>query len=156
MTGSTKAATKKKSTRGRKTRYAKSICAMVQNYCLLGATDTELAAFLEISERTLNNWKKAHPEFMQSIKDGKEIADAKVGMALFQRATGYSHNDVHISNYQGDITETEIVKHFPPDPTSMIFWLKNRQKEKWRDVKAIEGGDPEQPLVIKTVNYKDA
>jgi hypothetical protein len=26
-----------------------------------------------------------------------------------------------------------MVKHYPPDPTSMIFWLKNRQPQKWRD-----------------------
>jgi len=24
-------------------------------------------------------------------------------------------------------------KHYPPDATSAIFWLKNRQRDKWRD-----------------------
>ncbi|EFB1429709.1 terminase, partial [Escherichia coli] len=24
-------------------------------------------------------------------------------------------------------------KYYPPDTTAAIFWLKNRQKDKWRD-----------------------
>ena len=33
----------------------------------------------------------------------------------------------------GIIVKTKLIKHYPPDSTAMIFWLKNRQKEKWRD-----------------------
>ncbi len=25
------------------------------------------------------------------------------------------------------------IKHYPPDTTACIFWLKNRQRDKWRD-----------------------
>lgn len=25
------------------------------------------------------------------------------------------------------------LKYYPPDTTAAIFWLKNRQKDKWRD-----------------------
>jgi hypothetical protein len=30
------------------------------------------------------------------------------------------------------------VEHMPPDPTSMIFWLKNRDPERWRDFQQLE------------------
>lgn len=35
--------------------------------------------------------------------------------ALYKRATGYSHEDVHISSYMGNAIVTPIVKHYPPD-----------------------------------------
>ena len=27
----------------------------------------------------------------------------------------------------------DVTKHYPPDPTAAIFWLKNRQPDTWRD-----------------------
>ena len=103
-----------------------------------GFTDKQIAKALGVTEQTINNYKKDYPEFFESLKRGKDIADGKVEVALFQRAMGYSHPDTHISNYQGTITRTEVIKHYPPDPTSMIFWLKNRQPDKWREKQDIE------------------
>ncbi len=118
---------------GRPTLYREEYPEQARKLCLLGATDKELADFFGVEESTLNNWKHAHPNFMESIKRGKMQADADVADRLFQRAMGYEHQDVHISSYQGDITETPIIKYYAPDPTAAIFWLKNRQRDKWRD-----------------------
>lgn len=46
--------------------------------CLLGATDSELADFFGVCERTINNWKSEFPAFLQSIDAGKISADAIV------------------------------------------------------------------------------
>lgn len=113
---------------GRPTEYKPEYDDQVVKLCRLGATDKELADFFEVSTVTLNAWKHKHESFLNAIKEGKEIADAEVANSLFHRAKGYSHDDVHISNYQGEITETKIIKHYPPDPTSCIFWLKNRRR----------------------------
>lgn len=113
---------------GRPTDYSPDYDEQVLKLCRLGATDKELADFFDVSEQTLNTWKKKHPSFLESIKEGKERSDAEIANSLFHRAKGYSHKDVHISNYQGEITQTEIIKHYPPDPTSCIFWLKNRRR----------------------------
>lgn len=99
--------------------------------------DKEIAELLGISVATLNNYKTKYPEFLESLKRGKEVADSKVVESLFHRAIGYSHPDIHISNYQGTITKTALIKHYPPDPTSMIFWLKNRMPEQFRDRQEI-------------------
>ena len=103
-----------------------------------GYTDKQLAEILSVTVQTVNNYKIKYPEFFASLKRGKDIADAKVEIPLFQRALGYSHPDVNITNYQGKAVATPVIKHFPPDLTSMIFWLKNRQKDKWRDRQEIE------------------
>lgn len=124
---------------GRPTDYRPEYCEQAYKLCLLGHTDAELAQFFEVEETTINNWKIKHPEFFESIKNGKQIADADVAVSLYKRAVGYSHPDVEIkvvSDGQGmgsSIEKVDVVKHYPPDPTSMIFFLKNRQPKKWRD-----------------------
>ena len=116
---------------GRPTKYKPEYCEQVYKLCLLNATDAQIADVFDTSEQTINTWKKKYPEFLESLKDGKIRADAEVGKSLFQRACGYSHPDVHISNYQGDITVTDITKHYPPDTAAAFIWLKNRAG--WRD-----------------------
>ncbi len=133
--GKAKSARKAKVTpsRGRPTIYKAAYAEQARRLALLGQTDAEMAAFFGVAERTINYWKKAHLDFLQSIKEGKDEADAKVAAALYQRALGYSHPDSHVSNYQGEITVTPITKHYPPDTGAAFIWLKNRQPDKWRD-----------------------
>lgn len=119
---------------GRPTDYKDEYDSLAFQMCLvLRATDEQLAEVFEVSIATIYNWKRDHPKFLDAIKRGKEIADARVAVSLYERAVGYSHPDVHISNYQGEITKTPIIKHYPPEPAACIFWLKNRQPGMWRD-----------------------
>jgi hypothetical protein len=119
---------------GRPTKYKTEYAKLVYKYCLLGATDKELAALFDTTEQTINAWKQNQPEFLESMKRGKEIADAKVAEKLYHRAIGYEHPDIITATYQGAITDIkEVTKHYPPEPVAAIFWLKNRQPGKWRD-----------------------
>ncbi|MEN6312455.1 MAG: hypothetical protein ABFD80_13075 [Acidobacteriota bacterium] len=79
----------------------------------MGLTDEEIAIILEISPRTLNYWKKKNPDFLQSLKRGKLKADFQITQSLYQKAKN-------------------------GDTTAMIFWLKNRQPEKWREKSQVE------------------
>lgn len=141
---------------GRPSRYKEEFNDQAQKLCRLGATDKELADFFGVAVSTLNLWKKSHPQFSESLKAGKQLADAEVADKLFLRATGYSHPDVHISNYQGEVTITPITKHYPPDPTSMIFWLKNRRPDLWRDKPEPEDTDANVTPVKVEISVKDA
>lgn len=123
----------KKHAGGRPTDFKPEYVEQAHNYCLLGATDAKLADFFKVSEKTINSWKKQHPEFADALYRGKALADAQVAQSLFKRATGYSHQETHINCYEGEIIQTEITKHYAPDTTACIFWLKNRQPDKWRD-----------------------
>ncbi|MEG5642276.1 terminase [Enterobacter asburiae] len=128
-------ATKKKV--GRPSRYKKEYAEQARKLCLLGYTDAELADFFEVAESTINKWKKDHPEFSESIKKGKSVADGEVASKLFHRATGYEHPEDDIRAVEGKIVITPTVKHYPPDTAAAIFWLKNRQGKKWRDKQDI-------------------
>lgn len=78
----------------------------------MGLIDEQIAIILDISPRTLNYWKK-RPAFLQSLKRGKLKADFQITQSLYQKAKG-------------------------GDTTAMIFWLKNRQPEKWREKMQVE------------------
>jgi hypothetical protein len=118
---------------GRPTSFKSEYIEQTFNYCLLGATDEQLADFFNVAKSTINLWKQKQPKFLDAMKRGKILADANVAHSLYQKAIGYSCKETHVSNYQGEITKTEINKQYPPDTTACIFWLKNRQPEKWRD-----------------------
>lgn len=105
--------------------------------CTKGFTDKELAAFYKVSEVTINNWKKDE-QFSLVLKEGKLLADSKVERALFERACGYKHKAVKMFCSEGSIVEGEYEEHYPPDPTSMIFWLKNRKPGEWKDKQEVE------------------
>lgn len=119
---------------GRPTSFSPDYIPIARQLCLLGATDNDLATAFDVSEATINNWKVDYPEFLESVKDAKSELDEKVERSLFERATGYSHPAVKIfTTKEGGIVEAPYIEHYPPDATSLIFWLKNRQPKRWRD-----------------------
>ncbi|WP_336704404.1 terminase [Chryseobacterium indologenes] len=122
----------------RPTDYKEEYNEQVYKLCLLGATDKDIGDFFDVTETTINNWKINYAEFFESIKKGKQIADANVADRLYQRALGFEHDSEEIKVIEGDIERVPVRKVYPPDPTSAIFWLKNRQPEKWRDKQEIE------------------
>lgn len=126
-------AQEKKHPGGRPSAFKPEYAEQAYNYALLGAIDAQLAEFFCVAESTINLWKKKHPEFANALTRGKTMADAQVAGSLFKRATGYSHPETHLNCYEGEIILTEVTKHYPPDTTACIFWLKNRQPDKWRD-----------------------
>ena len=122
-----------KSGAGRPTLYKEEYAEQARKLCLLGSTDMELADFFSVSVDTINEWKKVHEEFSASIKSGKHQADANVADRLYQRALGYEHPEVDIRVIDHQVVQTPITKIYAPDPAAAIFWLKNRQRGKWRD-----------------------
>lgn len=137
---------------GRKTSYSPDKNRIAESLCEEGLTDKQIARFFGVTEQTINNWKSNFPLFFESLKRGKQLADSRVEAALFQKAVGYSVPDVHISSYEGKVTITPIIKHYPPDSTSCIFWLKNRDPKRWRDKQEIEhSGEIATPALVVNV-----
>ncbi len=120
---------------GRPLKYNDTMPDLAYKFCLLGATDEDLARNFEVEVSTINKWKLDFPKFSDAIKAGKDEADANVADRLYKRATGYEHKAVKIfaDPKTGAEKIVEYVERYPPDATSMIFWLKNRQRDRWRD-----------------------
>jgi transposase len=124
---------------GRPSKFREEFIEQAFKLCLLGAIDTDLANFFEVDIATLYRWKNQFPRFCEALKKGKQVADAEVASRLFHRALGYSHAEDKIFQYEGEPVVVPTTKHYPPDTTAAIFWLKNRQPQRWRDKVQLTG-----------------
>lgn len=129
---------------GRPSQYRSEYADLAYRISLLGATDAQLAMILEVSETTINAWKRNHVEFSAALKRGKSVADATVAHSLYRRALGYEHDAVKIltvadgNNTGSHVEEVPYIERYPPDTTAAIFWLKNRRPDLWRDKQNVE------------------
>lgn len=124
---------------GRSTEYKEEYSVQVFKYCLLGATDEQIAEMFDVSVGCISKWKRNFKEFREAILAGRVKADAEIAHSMYHRAKGYSHPDVHIAVIDGKIVKTDIVKHYPPDSGAGRQWLNNRQAKIWKDKQVVEG-----------------
>ena len=136
--------------RGRPSAFPEGQDRLIELLCKKGCTDQELADAFGVTERTVNNWKQARPDFFQSLKDWKASADAEVERSLFERATGYSCPETKVFNNGGEILTAEVTKHYPPDTAAAFIWLQNRQPDNWkREPQGKANGDP---ITVNIIN----
>lgn len=110
-----------------------------------GLTDEQIAHNMGISRATLYEYKKNYPEISDALKRGKEVVDILVENALLKRALGYEYQETveeifetpDIVDVNGKPRQRKHIKRVTkvalPDTTAMIFWLKNRRPDVWRD-----------------------
>lgn len=127
---------------GRPSKYDPKVTPdQARKLCAAGFTDAQLADFFGVTTTTIDNWKNRHPEFLGALREGKDEFDTeRVEKALAHRAVGYSHDEDDIRVVNGEIVITPTTKHYPPDTTAAIFWLKNRNRQRWRDKVDVDHG----------------
>lgn len=81
---------------------------LLQGWARDGLTDEQIAHNMGINVATLYRWKNEHSKIRDTLKKTKEVVDRAVENALFKKA-------------------------IEGDTTAMIFWLKNRRPNDWRD-----------------------
>lgn len=95
---------------GRPSKYDPKFCDVAEATLALGYSEAVLAGDIGVCIDTIHEWKKAHPEFSDSVKVG--------------RAKG------------ARIWEERLVKLAEKNEgnaTGIIFGLKNRQPSEWKD-----------------------
>ena len=117
---------------GRPTKYKAEYAKQAEKLCELGATDVDLADFFDVDVVTVWRWKTKHAPFCKALKLGKDKPNDLVERSLYQRAVGYTAPETDIRVIDGVIVETPMLKHYPPDSTALIFFLKNRMPEQYR------------------------
>lgn len=120
----------------------------LRGWAMDGLTDDQIAHNIGISRSTLSEWKNKFSDISDSLKKGKEVADYEVENALYMKALGFCTEimkpykvkkvvyDERTGRKLKEYEEIEYAKeevYVPPDTTAMIFWLKNRKPQVWRD-----------------------
>lgn len=108
-----------------------------------GASLTEIAQKLGVSYSTFRTWIKKGQDGEERyaplavvLTQAKKEPDRQVEAALFKRAIGYQYEEVtqdekldRDGNVQ--VLKKTVTRDVPPHLTSIIFFLANRQPERW-------------------------
>ena len=126
---------------------------VVYQMALLGATNAQIAAALDVGIDRFRRMLGKQPALKELLKQGRLVADGRVARTLYRKATGYTYvEDVAVTSRnrqtgEATTTVTPVRKRALPDITAIIFWLCNRQSEKWRSVNKLDA-----PTIAPTVN----
>ena len=107
---------------------------LLEGWAKDGLTDEQIAKNIGISRVTLYDWKKKEINISNALKKGKEVIDFEVENALLKRALGYTIK-VEEEKLDKDGCRHTLKKdiHIPGDTTAMIFWLRNRKPNQWKN-----------------------
>lgn len=112
----------------------------VRKWAKDGLSDKQIATNLGIAYSTFREYKKKFSALSAPLKEGKDCAVKQVENALFKKALGYEYEEVTkeicINEETGkqELKITKVVtKRVHPDTTAIIFYLKNRRSDKWKN-----------------------
>lgn len=150
---------------GAPTKYKAIYAKQARQLCLLGCTDKELAEFFDVTVSTVSKWKVDNRRFSEALRGAKIGADGQVAESLYKRAVGFTvdeityerislnKEDLQDENIKVDVWKKKVVtKHIIPDVGAITMWLKNRQKEKWREKQVNDFEDYPEELLDEIVN----
>ena len=107
---------------------------LLEGWAREGLTDEQIAKNAGIKIRTFYEWMERFPQIAQAIKKGKAPVDFEVENALLKRAKGYEWEETTTEiDSNGKKHIKKVTRHVPPDVGAIVFWLKNRKRDRWRD-----------------------
>lgn len=125
---------------------------LIEGWARDGLTNEQIAKNIGINPDTLYTWIKKYPEISEALKNGKEVIDRKVENALLKRAIGFEYDEVtreYIPELDKMTITKVVTKQVVPDTTAQIFWLKNRQSDKWTNKDASDIAKAKRELELK-------
>ena len=113
-----------------------------------GKTNKQIAEIIGVVESTVKRWMSLDFEFSAAVKQLKQEADELVEASLFKSALGYDRTLKKNLVTKDKVIPYEDTTYYPPNPTSMIFWLKNRKPKQWKDRVEIQSDMKETLMVV--------
>lgn len=118
--------------------YHPDFAERVFKLMLLGLTQEEIAAHLDVSWNRFRGWKPRHPDLVAAIKRGLD-APANLAASLYQRGCGYSHPEEKVfCTKDGDIVTYDTIKHYPPSEVAAMMFLSNRDGVRWKNQQSMD------------------
>lgn len=118
---------------------------LLEGWARDGITDKDIAEkHIGVNESTLCRWKNDHPKILQALKKGRAPIVEKIENSLYDMCQKQTYKDVVeeiTTDGNGNVISRHkkiVTKEVPPNPTAIIFALKNLKPGKWRDKQVIE------------------
>lgn len=106
-----------------------------------GDTEETIAKKLGISYKSLDNYKKQHPEFLEALDKDIDDLVGQIEQSLLQQAMGFDEVKI-IEEFDGEnnlIKKTKQTIKKAGNVTAAIFILKNRMPDVYSDKIEIKG-----------------
>lgn len=112
----------------------------IEEWAKDGLSEKQIANNLGIAYSTFREYKNKYSALSALLKKGRDSAIERVENALFKKALGYEYEEVTkelVENTETGKKELVVVKSVRkvvhPDAGSIIFILKNKRPEVWKD-----------------------
>lgn len=134
----------KKKSPGRKSKYMSHVepyMKEIRSWRKNGQTEENISKLLGVSFRTFMEYKVKYPQLTQVLKESKMVLISDLENTMFELALGkvkvkkvktISVKDPRTGKMVIDRTE-ESEDILPPNPTMIIFSLKNLASDRWQD-----------------------
>lgn len=138
-------------------------------------TDAEMAKEMHISPSTYYEWLKKYPEMSEAVTRARTGADARavnesVERSLLETAVGgvrVLKKPIKIKTTTYDARGRRVEKekivyadeevYIQPNVKAQIFWLTNREPERWRNkVEAVLPGANEMQIIFRGATDEEA
>ena len=109
-----------------------------------GQSEPNLAKLLGISYPSFALYKTKYPEFGKLMEDARDLLIEELENTMYQTAMGKikireTKRYIQQNGDKEQVRVEETVKELPPNPTLLIFTLKNMAPARWRDVQTLTG-----------------
>lgn len=94
-----------------------------------GYTDCSICEQLGLHQNTWIRYREENIELSKLYARARAHRNALVMNKMYEKATGYEHKDLFIAQYQGEIVEKEIIKHYPPCDKAADLFLRNNDPD---------------------------
>lgn len=117
----------------------------IEGWARDGLDDKNIAKNIGYNDTYFCELKKKHSELSKALKKGRAPLDIIVESTMYRKAVGMKIKRQQAIKLKRTIYEdgkrideeyvekVELEEDLPPDTVAMIFWLKNRKPEHWRD-----------------------
>ena len=138
-------------------------------------TDAEMAKEMHISPSTYYEWLKKYPEMSEAVTRARTDADARANNESVERSlletalggvrvlkkpmklktTSFDSRGRRVESEKLVYADEEI--YVPPNVKAQIFWLTNREPERWRNkVEAVLPGANEMQIIFRGATDEEA
>lgn len=138
-------------------------------------TDAEMAKEMHISPSTYYEWLKKYPEMSEAVTRARTGADARANNESVERSlletalggvrvmkkpmklktTSFDSRGRRVESERLVYADEEI--YVPPNVKAQIFWLTNREPERWRNrVEAVLPGANEMQIIFRGATDEEA
>ncbi|QQE74989.1 transposase [Brevibacillus composti] len=110
----------------------------IQKWIEAGVTIDQICERIGIAPSSWFEYVNKHPVLKNLIDWSRSVTNSRVENSLLKAAMGYEYEEIKtiVEEDKNGKKRTRIEKvkrHMPPNPTAIVFWLKNRSPDEWND-----------------------